>query len=135
MPWLSNSRHWVGYGNLYLQAMDVHGSIWSHITAMARARYLDNPNAEHLHMLREFKAEHTATYLCEDSLYAPYREGMGDTAEASTCLAFTLEGKRVSLESLNRQPLSVTTAVIQAAMLSSQRRGRYCGSRWMLLCT
>jgi hypothetical protein len=46
--------------------------------------------------VRVFEAEQTAAYAREDSLYNPYREGMG---EASVRMAITIAGERDALES------------------------------------
>jgi hypothetical protein len=43
---------------------------------MARACYLEDLERAHLHELATLKAEQTATYVHEDELYGPYREGM-----------------------------------------------------------
>jgi hypothetical protein len=89
-----------------------HESTWRRITAMARTRYPEDLETAHLHTMVALEADQTVANAREDELYGHYREGMG---EAAPRMAVTLEGERASLESLQRQPPSETTAVIQAA--------------------
>jgi hypothetical protein len=63
-------------GKPYLQYMVDHESTWSRITAMACARYLEDPGRAELHVMVAFDAEQTTEYAREDELYGPYQEVM-----------------------------------------------------------
>jgi hypothetical protein len=63
----------------------------------------------------------------EDELYGPYRGSMG---EAAGRVAAALEGEWASLESLHSQPLSATTAEIEASnAMFAENAARWVGGR------
>jgi hypothetical protein len=79
--------------------MDDHKSTWSRITAMARARYTEDPDRAELHVMVALDAEQTTAYARKDELYGPYREGMG---EAAARVVVTQAEEHGPLESLRR---------------------------------
>jgi hypothetical protein len=65
---------------------------------MAHAHYPEDPDRAHLDALAVFEVGQTANYACEDELYGPYREGIG---EAAARVAVALDGERMALELLH----------------------------------
>jgi hypothetical protein len=76
---------------------------------MARARYPDDSKRAEFDAMVAFEAEQTVACACEDGLYGPCREGMGEAAKPAMRMAITTEGERASLGSLHRQPPPATT--------------------------
>jgi hypothetical protein len=78
-----------------------HESTWSRVIAMAHAHYPEDPDRAHLDALDVFEVGQTANYACEDELYGPYREGIG---EAAARMVVALEcGRRPSGCSIGEQ--------------------------------